>query len=63
MACTASAATARLSTRLACRQLQRMARGFSSTRGRAAAQPFTMPAMSPTMTEGNIGGWKVKEGV
>ena len=27
-----------------------------------AAQNFTMPAMSPTMTEGNIAGWKVKEG-
>lgn len=27
-----------------------------------AAQNFTMPAMSPTMTEGNIASWKVKEG-
>ncbi|KAL8770669.1 MAG: hypothetical protein Q9209_003737 [Squamulea sp. 1 TL-2023] len=27
-----------------------------------AAQNFTMPAMSPTMTEGNITSWKVKEG-
>lgn len=26
------------------------------------AQNFTMPAMSPTMTEGNIASWKVKEG-
>lgn len=27
-----------------------------------AAQNFTMPALSPTMTEGNIASWKVKEG-
>ena len=27
-----------------------------------AAQNFTMPAMSPTMTEGNIASWKFKEG-
>ena len=27
-----------------------------------AAANFTMPAMSPTMTEGNIASWKVKEG-
>lgn len=27
-----------------------------------AAQNFTMPAMSPTMTEGNIAKWNVKEG-
>lgn len=27
-----------------------------------AAQNFAMPAMSPTMTEGNIANWKVKEG-
>lgn len=27
-----------------------------------AAQNFTMPAMSPTMTEGNIASWKIKEG-
>ncbi|EEU46144.1 uncharacterized protein NECHADRAFT_38763, partial [Fusarium vanettenii 77-13-4] len=26
------------------------------------AQNFTMPALSPTMTEGNIASWKVKEG-
>jgi len=63
MACTASAAAVRLSARLARQQLQRTARSFSSSRGRAAAQPFTMPAMSPTMTEGNIATWKVKEGV
>jgi pyruvate/2-oxoglutarate dehydrogenase complex dihydrolipoamide acyltransferase (E2) component len=27
-----------------------------------AAQNFTMPALSPTMTEGNISAWRVKEG-
>ena len=27
-----------------------------------AAQNFTMPALSPTMTEGNIASWRVKEG-
>ena len=26
------------------------------------AHSFSMPAMSPTMTEGNITAWKVKEG-
>ena len=26
------------------------------------AQNFTMPAMSPTMTEGNIASWKIQEG-
>src|SRR6202034_598903 len=27
-----------------------------------AAHSFTMPALSPTMTEGNIAKWSVKEG-
>ena len=27
-----------------------------------AAQNFTMPALSPTMTEGNIANWRIKEG-
>ena len=27
-----------------------------------ATSPFKMPAMSPTMTEGNIASWKIKEG-
>lgn len=27
-----------------------------------AAQNFSMPALSPTMTEGNIAAWKIKEG-
>lgn len=38
------------------------ARTFRSTPSSFAAQNFTMPAMSPTMTEGNIASWKVKEG-
>ena len=37
-------------------------RAFCNTPRNAAAQNFTMPAMSPTMTEGNIASWKVKEG-
>jgi pyruvate/2-oxoglutarate dehydrogenase complex dihydrolipoamide acyltransferase (E2) component len=37
--------------------------GFSNAPLLRAATPFKMPAMSPTMTEGNIGTWKVKEGV
>ncbi|KAM0334190.1 hypothetical protein ACHAQA_001210 [Verticillium albo-atrum] len=36
--------------------------GFRSSARCAAAQNFTMPALSPTMTEGNIATWKVKEG-
>ena len=37
-------------------------RHFSHTPWTLEAQNFTMPAMSPTMTEGNIANWKVKEG-
>ncbi|OAA32687.1 pyruvate dehydrogenase protein x component [Moelleriella libera RCEF 2490] len=37
-------------------------RGFTSWTQRCAAQNFVMPALSPTMTEGNIATWKVKEG-
>jgi hypothetical protein len=36
--------------------------GFRSSAKVLAAQNFTMPALSPTMTEGNIASWKVKEG-
>lgn len=36
--------------------------GFRSCSASQAASNFTMPALSPTMTEGNIAGWKVKEG-
>ena len=36
--------------------------GFQTSSKLLAAQNFTMPALSPTMTEGNIASWKVKEG-
>lgn len=36
--------------------------GYRTTSSCLAAQNFTMPAMSPTMTEGNISSWKIKEG-
>jgi hypothetical protein len=36
--------------------------GFTSSPASLAAQNFTMPALSPTMTEGNIASWKIKEG-
>ncbi|RBQ64829.1 hypothetical protein FVER14953_05355 [Fusarium verticillioides] len=39
-----------------------IARGFTTSTRCLAAQNFTMPALSPTMTEGNIATWKVKEG-
>ncbi len=29
---------------------------------RSAVTPFKMPAMSPTMTEGGIASWKLKDG-
>ena len=35
---------------------------FSTGQTALAAQNFNMPALSPTMTEGNIGKWKLKEG-
>ncbi|KAF2224994.1 hypothetical protein BDZ85DRAFT_193836 [Elsinoe ampelina] len=37
-------------------------RSFRTSAAYNAAQNFTMPAMSPTMTEGNIASWQVKEG-
>jgi hypothetical protein len=36
--------------------------GFRTSAASLAAQNFTMPALSPTMTEGNIAKWNVKEG-
>lgn len=36
--------------------------GFRTSAAALAAQNFTMPALSPTMTEGNIAAWRVKEG-
>ena len=37
-------------------------RTFASTTSHSEAHNLTMPAMSPTMTEGNVSSWKVKEG-
>ncbi|KAH8815899.1 pyruvate dehydrogenase protein-like protein x component [Xylogone sp. PMI_703] len=58
------AAACRLSARLTARQLRQdvTARGFRTSAASLAAHNFTMPALSPTMTEGNIASWKVKEG-
>lgn len=36
--------------------------GLHSSPASLAAQNFNMPALSPTMTEGNIATWKIKEG-
>ena len=35
---------------------------FHAAPASRAAQNFNMPALSPTMTEGNISTWRVKEG-
>ncbi|KAF8477168.1 mitochondrial pyruvate dehydrogenase protein x component-like protein [Kalaharituber pfeilii] len=43
-------------------RIHALTRGFKTNSNNAAAQNFNMPAMSPTMTEGNIAVWKVKEG-
>ncbi|KAL6245262.1 pyridoxine biosynthesis protein [Rhinocladiella similis] len=60
----------RQSVRLLARQLatqrshaqHQIRRPFSNASCYLEAHNFTMPAMSPTMTEGNISSWKVKEG-
>lgn len=54
----------RVSARLARRALANDAavRGLRTSSAARAAQNFTMPALSPTMTEGNIASWRVKEG-
>src|SRR5277367_1469745 len=54
----------RLPSRLLSRQLRSHMsyRAFTSSASRSEPHNFTMPAMSPTMTEGNIASWKVKEG-
>ncbi|KAI9737124.1 MAG: pyridoxine biosynthesis protein [Cirrosporium novae-zelandiae] len=54
----------RQTTRLAGRYLtyNGASRGFRSSARLLAAHNFAMPAMSPTMTEGNVASWKVKEG-
>lgn len=36
--------------------------GFHASASRHALSKFTMPAMSPTMTEGGVAQWKKKEG-
>lgn len=36
--------------------------GIHSSARRHALSKFSMPAMSPTMTEGGIAAWKKKEG-
>ncbi|ETN40794.1 uncharacterized protein HMPREF1541_05074 [Cyphellophora europaea CBS 101466] len=55
----------RQSARLLVRQLRAQpcaVRSFSTASSNLAAHNMTMPAMSPTMTEGNVASWKVKEG-
>jgi hypothetical protein len=44
-------------------QAYRARTGFRTSSASLVAHNFTMPALSPTMTEGNIASWKVKEGV
>ena len=39
-----------------------MSLDFHSSRNVEALSKFTMPAMSPTMTEGGLSSWKVQEG-
>ncbi|KAF2815094.1 uncharacterized protein BDZ99DRAFT_408775 [Mytilinidion resinicola] len=58
------ASACRLSARVARRQLRQYGstRAFHPAPTSLAAHNFTMPALSPTMTEGNIASWKVKEG-
>lgn len=36
--------------------------GLQTSAARLAITNFQMPAMSPTMTEGNIASWKKKDG-
>lgn len=60
------ASLARTAARLSARRLiierQQQYAGFRTSAAALAAQNFTMPALSPTMTQGNIAKWKVKEG-
>ncbi|KAH8176267.1 biotin-requiring enzyme domain-containing protein [Sarocladium implicatum] len=58
---TSLAAVCRSSARLA-RGSTATARAFTTSTRCLAAQNFSMPALSPTMTEGNIASWNVKEG-
>jgi len=57
------AGASRISARLVARRaVQDASRGFRSSAAQREAHNFTMPALSPTMTEGNIASWKIKEG-
>ncbi|CAI6336069.1 unnamed protein product [Periconia digitata] len=58
------AAACRLSARAATQQLRNHGprRAFHAGQTSLGAQNFNMPALSPTMTEGNIANWRVKEG-
>ncbi|KAF1838824.1 hypothetical protein BDW02DRAFT_564676 [Decorospora gaudefroyi] len=58
------AAVYRASARAASQQLRTHGarRALHSGQASLAAHNFTMPALSPTMTEGNIASWKIKEG-
>ncbi|KAH7127001.1 hypothetical protein B0J11DRAFT_549794 [Dendryphion nanum] len=58
------AAACRLTVRATTQQLRNHGarRAFHPGHASLAAQNFNMPALSPTMTEGNIATWKVKEG-
>lgn len=55
---------ARIPVRILARhaRAQCLHRSFTSSSRTLDAQNFMMPAMSPTMTEGNIASWKLKEG-
>ncbi|KAK3117648.1 pyridoxine biosynthesis protein [Teratosphaeriaceae sp. CCFEE 6253] len=56
--------SAKLSARLVTRQTTRHAprRGFRRSTRSSAASNLTMPALSPTMIEGNIAAWRVQPG-
>ncbi|KAM4060236.1 biotin-requiring enzyme [Hirsutella rhossiliensis] len=54
-------AVCRASARVASRRAA-ATRGLATSARCLAAHNFTMPALSPTMTEGNIAAWKVKDG-
>jgi biotin carboxyl carrier protein len=62
------ATAARVSARIVARRTAQdgaaavTSRAFRTSAAAQAAQNFTMPALSPTMTQGNIASWKVKEG-
>ncbi|RYP45921.1 hypothetical protein DL768_007789 [Monosporascus sp. mg162] len=63
MASFATKTASRLSARLILRRHQQQQyAGLRTSAVALAAQNFTMPALSPTMTQGNIAKWKVREG-